>query len=81
MRWDAGWNPTMRPRSARSCASAGEQDYRFSALVLGIVNSTPFQMRRTPMIITRKALPRRTFLRGMGATLVAAAAGRDVSGA
>jgi hypothetical protein len=27
--------------------SSGSQDYRFSALVLGIVNSTPFQMRRT----------------------------------
>jgi hypothetical protein len=27
--------------------SAGAQDNRFSALVLGIVNSTPFQMRRT----------------------------------
>ncbi|MDA1370786.1 MAG: DUF1592 domain-containing protein [Proteobacteria bacterium] len=26
---------------------ATEQDYRFSSLVLGIVNSTPFQMRRT----------------------------------
>ena len=27
--------------------SSENQDYRFSALVLGIVNSTPFQMRRT----------------------------------
>jgi hypothetical protein len=26
---------------------AGRQDYRFSNLVLGIVNSTPFEMRRT----------------------------------
>ena len=26
---------------------ARSQDYRFSALVLGIVNSSPFQMRRT----------------------------------
>jgi hypothetical protein len=26
---------------------AGQRDYRFSALVLGIVNSTPFQMRIT----------------------------------
>ena len=27
---------------------ASQQDYRFSALVLGVVNSTPFQMRKTP---------------------------------
>jgi len=26
---------------------SGTQDYRFSALVIGVVNSTPFQMRRT----------------------------------
>ena len=26
---------------------AGKNDYRFSAVILGIVNSTPFQMRRS----------------------------------
>ena len=60
---------TTRRRSARSCAKRGRSDYRFSSLVLGVVNSTPFQMRRIAMIITKKALPRRTFLRGVGATL------------
>jgi hypothetical protein len=27
--------------------SASAKDYRFSTLILGIVNSTPFQMRRS----------------------------------
>jgi hypothetical protein len=27
---------------------AQAEDFRFSSLILGIVNSTPFQMRRTP---------------------------------
>ena len=39
----------------------------------GIVRSTPFRMRssrlRTDMHITKMALPRRTFLRGLGATV------------
>ena len=26
---------------------AGEQDYRFSSIILGIVKSTPFKMRRS----------------------------------
>jgi len=33
--------PAVRQVVARTC----EDDYRFSALVLGIVHSTPFQMR------------------------------------
>ena len=78
---------------------AAQQNYRFSSLVLGIVKSAPFQMKKaheprqsartddasvdrpTPgviepqmtreiaMFITKKHLPRRTFLRGVGATL------------
>ena len=28
-------------------ADARTKDYRFSSVILGIVNSTPFQMRRT----------------------------------
>ncbi len=55
--------------SARSSATPGARTIRFSSLIVGIVNSTPFQMRRSRMIITKKALPRRTFLRGLGATL------------
>ena len=64
---------------------AAPRDYRFSELVLGIVNSPPSRQegrgaadrdrggtalrRRRIMIITKRALPRRTFLRGMGATV------------
>ena len=69
---------------------AATQNYRFSSIVLGIVKSTPFQMKmkardsdvhrkpaqpsalrvdRRPMFITKKHLPRRTFLHGVGATL------------
>ena len=47
-----------------------EHDYGFSGLVLEIVNSLPFQIAErsasSAMIITRKHLPRRTFLRGHG---------------
>ena len=48
------------------------EGYRFSALVMGIVESMPFQMRRGEgprSMITRKHLPRRTFLRGLGAAV------------
>ena len=40
-------------------------------MVLAIVNSVPFEMRRAsePVIVTKKSLPRRTFLRGMGAVM------------
>ena len=34
-------------RSARSCATRRRPDYRFSSIVMGIVNSTPFQKRVT----------------------------------
>ena len=33
--------------AVRAIARTRPEDYRFSALILGIVNSTPFQMRRT----------------------------------
>ena len=87
--------------SGRSSARAKADQYRFSTIVLGIVNSAQFQMRspsaapesrpgRAPiprcrwparvhrplatqgdlaMFITKTSLPRRTFLRGMGATI------------
>ena len=59
-------------------------NYRFSSLVMGIVTSAPFQMnmktdgaigaargpvRETDMFISKKHIPRRTFLRGAGVTL------------
>ena len=34
---------------------AGRHDYRFSSLLLGIVQSTPFQMRRAASPLTPKA--------------------------
>ncbi len=36
------------PAVRRIVCEAGEDDYRFSRLILGIVRSTPFQMRRSP---------------------------------
>ena len=75
----AGPRRRVLRRAGRPRDRAGRRadDYRFSSLVLGIVKSTPFQMRskksiqakKFAMIITKMALPRRTFLRGMGATL------------
>ena len=66
---------------------AARDDYRWSSIVLGVVKSPPFQMRTTPapecsreeviMFITRRALPRRTFLRGLGDDHGSAAARRD----
>ena len=52
----------------RSAREAAKDDYQFSADHMAVVESIPFQMRRTPdrMIITKKALDRRTFLRGLG---------------
>ena len=50
---------------------AARDNYRISSLILAIVKSTPFQMRRAVgvMIIINQTLPRRTFLRGLGATM------------
>ena len=49
---------------------AERSGYRFSSLVLGIVKSAPFQSRRVRvMIVTKKAIPRRTVLRGLGVTV------------
>jgi len=42
---------------------------RWSTIILGIVKSTPFQMRRVSHADNRKSIPRRTFLRGAGAAL------------
>ena len=43
----AASSTTTRRRSARSCATRRPQDYRFSSIILGIVKSTPFQMRKS----------------------------------
>ena len=49
---------------------AASDRHRFSSLVLGIVQSTPVPDEDAPiMTIFQKSLPRRTFLRGVGATL------------
>jgi cytochrome c551/c552 len=37
-----------KPSVRKICREAAKSDYRFSALVLAISNSVPFQMRRTP---------------------------------
>ena len=42
-----GLEPYDAPAVRKIVRDAGRQDYRFSSLVLGIVNSTPFEMRRT----------------------------------
>jgi hypothetical protein len=36
------------PAIRRIIADAGQDDYRFSRLILGVVESTPFQMRMSP---------------------------------
>jgi hypothetical protein len=41
-----GLEPYDRPAVAEICRRLSDSDYRFSSLVLGIVNSLPFQMRR-----------------------------------
>jgi hypothetical protein len=35
-----------RPLIRMIAADAGKQDYRFSSIVLGIINSVPFQMKK-----------------------------------
>ena len=58
------------PAVRRIARDAAPDDYRWSSLILGIVKSAPFQMRRSRiMIITKKAIPRRTVLRGLGTAL------------
>ena len=74
--------PTVEAISRQVAAS----DYRFSALVMEVVNSKPFQMQscaraaKAMNLILKKQLPRRTFLRGMGTVAGPAAARRDGAG-
>ena len=72
MRWAAG-SSARDHRTVRTIArQVAADDYRFSSLVTEIVQSVPFQMRQgavTPMIVTGKHLPRRTFLKGLGAAV------------
>ena len=48
---------------------ARAQDYRISSIILGVVKSAAVSDEDVTMIITKKALPRRTFLRGLGASV------------
>ena len=82
-----GLEPSDMPVVRRIVKKAAQNDYRFASIIIGIVESAPFQMRTTlepaetvnrvaqakgtvAMIITKKHLSRRTFLRGaFGATM------------
>ena len=46
-----------------------QQDYRFSSVDSGNRQQHAVSDEEVAMIVTKKALPRRTFLRGMGAAL------------
>ena len=49
---------------------SAQTDYRFSSLVLGIIKSRAVSAEEIRvMMITKKAIPRRTVLRGLGATV------------
>ena len=56
-------------RSQRSFAKRKARISAFLRFIMGIASSTPFQMRRSTVILTKTSLPRRTLLRGFGATL------------
>ena len=50
--------------------AAAADDYRWSSTILAIVKSPPFQIQEIQiMIVTKKAISRRTVLRGIGATV------------
>ena len=68
------------PLVRRIVRDAARDGYRFSAIVKGIVESAPFQQvqiagsakartKGETMFITKKHIPRRTFLRGIGAAV------------
>ena len=81
-----GLQPYDMPSVRAIVRETAQNDYRFSSIVMGIVNSTPFQKRvtldepvrfatREPlMFISKMKLSRRTMLRGMGADAQPAAA-------
>jgi mono/diheme cytochrome c family protein len=48
------------PAVRRIVSTAGRDNYKFSALILGVVNSTPFQMRTTPAKTVESALQEAT---------------------
>ena len=64
-----GVEPFDAPAVRKIVRDSRAKNYRFSSLIVGIAASTPFQMRTLRMIVMKKALPRRTFLRGLGTTL------------
>ena len=54
------------PAVRKIVREAAQDDYRWSSLILGVVKSEPFQMRRSSraMMIFKKAIPRRAFCAG-----------------
>ena len=48
MRWAAAWSTTTIPTIRAIDRDAARDNYRISSLILAIVKSTPFQMRRAP---------------------------------
>jgi hypothetical protein len=61
-----------RPAVQLISRNLGQNGYKFSHLIFGIVESLPFQMRRGDggkAMITQKRLARRTFLRGLGTAI------------
>ena len=65
-----GTEPFDAPAIRRIVQDSRSGDYKFSSLVLGIVEQRSVSDEEVAiMIVTKKALPRRTFLRGMGAAL------------
>ena len=47
MRWGEASSTTMRRPFAAIVRQAPAQDYRISSIILGVVNSQPFQMRKS----------------------------------
>ena len=44
----------LKPAVRKIVSTAGRNDYRFSSIILGVVNSAPFQMRRAEPAATAK---------------------------
>ena len=72
--------PMPRPYG-RYCGEAARNDNRFSSLVLAVRREHAVPDAEVAMIVKKLALPRRTFLRGLGATVTLAAARRHGTGA
>ena len=68
-----GLDPADQPAIREIARQTAQNDYRISSLVLGDRQQRPVPANEKetepPMIVTSKHLPRRTFLRGVGAAL------------